>query len=117
MYRTCLIDEGHEDPTNVEILIGNQFTIVKRFLMSLDQYRFGDLVKKYRNGDRDWPVQVSISFQQCEIHHNSNVRSQIISSTNRRGAFVANVAHVNQSAPTTVKCESVCRNDLSSNRA
>ena len=51
MYRTCLIDE---DPANEEILIGNQFTLVKRFLMSLDQYRFGDQENKYRNGDRDW---------------------------------------------------------------
>ena len=54
VYRTCLIDEGHEDPANVEIIIGYQFTLVKRFLMSLDQYRFGDQENKYRNGDRDW---------------------------------------------------------------
>ena len=119
VYRTCLVDEGHEEPANLDMIIGSQFTLVKRFLISLDQYRFGELVNKYRNGDRKWPFQVTSAFQQCELHHNSNVRSQTISSMNRRCAFVANVSQVNRSEPTMVKCErcgltshaiSVCRN-------
>ena len=125
VYRTCLVDEEHEDPANLNMIIGSQFTLVKRFLMSLDQYRFGELVNKYRNGDRDWPHHVSTAFQQCEIQHNSNVRSQATSYSNRRGAFVANVSQVNNGAPATTKCEicglisratSVCRNVLSTNR-
>ena len=100
MYRTSLVDEAHEDPHDLDIQSS------KRFLMSLDQTRFGELVNKYRDGDRDWPPQVNRAFQACEIHHNSNVRSQYVSSSmNRRGAFVANVAHANHNAPTTVKCE------------
>ena len=107
------------NPANLNMIIGSQLTLVKRFLMSLDKYRFGELVNKYRNGDRDWPHHVSTAFQQCEIHHNSNARSQAINSMNRRGTFVANVYHVNNSAPAMAKCERcgltshgiiVCRN-------
>ena len=47
VYRTCLVDEGHEDPANLDMINVSQFTLVKRFLTSLDQYRFGELVNKY----------------------------------------------------------------------
>ena len=44
VYRTCLVDEGLEDPANLDMIIGSQFTLVKGFLISLDLYRFGELV-------------------------------------------------------------------------
>ena len=66
---------------------------------------------------------VTSAFQQFELHHNSNVRSQTISSMNRRGDFVANVSQVIRSEPTMAKCEwfnischKCCRNVLSTNR-
>ena len=95
------------NPANLNMIIGNQLTLVKRFLMSLDKYRFGELVNKYRNGDRDWPHHVSTAFQQCEIHHNSNVRSQATSYSNRRRAFVDNVSHVSIGAPATENAKDV----------
>ena len=47
-YSDCLLEEGHELEANINLIVGGQTTtLVKRFLMSLDQVRFGEQVNNY----------------------------------------------------------------------
>ena len=117
-YRDVMIIEAHELAEHAEIAIGNQAILSKRFLTSLDQSRFGAQVIKYKNGDRDWPHQVFVAFQECEQFHDNNPKAQYIPPTNRRGAFAANVNGHHGEGSKCGRCgltshaTSVCRNVL-----